>query len=161
MVTQTRQRGFVLAVSLLILVVITLLAVSAINSSTVGLRIVGNMQSRSEAQDAAQLAIENTLNSQACFTAPGTCNPASPIALNGVNYTVQLLNLTCIRTEKDWPATYHPACDSSVLPCIRTYWDIEARARDTNSGAEVTLREGAKIIFSQVTFPDALCPDME
>src|SRR5712691_8061524 len=56
------QRGATLVVALIMLVLLTLFAVSAMNTSMVNLKVVGNMQSRSEALAAAQQAIETVLS---------------------------------------------------------------------------------------------------
>lgn len=51
------QRGFVLVTSLIFLVVITLLAVSAINSSTIQERMASNLREKSRARQAADAAL--------------------------------------------------------------------------------------------------------
>jgi len=56
------QRGSTLFIGLVMLVILTMFAVSSLNSSTINLKVVGNMQSRSEALNAAQEAIETTIS---------------------------------------------------------------------------------------------------
>ena len=53
-----RQSGATLIVALIMLIMMTVLAVSAINLSTINLKIVGNMQSQKAMDAAAQDAIE-------------------------------------------------------------------------------------------------------
>ena len=53
-----RQRGISLVLGLIMLVLLTLLAISAFQASNVNLRIAGNMQVRQETLAAAQTAIE-------------------------------------------------------------------------------------------------------
>jgi len=65
-----RQGGIVLIVSLIMLVALTLLAVSAIRLSTANLRNVANSQARSEAMSSAQRSIDlSTLNRNVPFCA--------------------------------------------------------------------------------------------
>ena len=63
----TNQKGAVLLVALIMLVVFTLLAVSGVNSSTASLRIAGNMQSQTELGAAAQRALEQVLDQASNF----------------------------------------------------------------------------------------------
>src|SRR4026207_348911 len=70
-----RQRGMTLLVAMIILVMITLLAVSAYRVSNTNLRVVGSMQGRQEGISAAQAVIEPGLSS-----APFTRAPAGEAA---------------------------------------------------------------------------------
>ena len=53
-----REKGAVLVISLLMLIVLTLLAVSAINTGTINLRVAGNMQAQTRVELATRQAIE-------------------------------------------------------------------------------------------------------
>ena len=57
-----RQAGASLIVTLVMLVMLTLFVISAMNTSTINLQVVGNMQSRHEALRASNEAIEATLS---------------------------------------------------------------------------------------------------
>ncbi|MGB7754936.1 MAG: PilX N-terminal domain-containing pilus assembly protein [Salinisphaera sp.] len=72
--TTTRQDGFILVTSLIFLVILTLLAVSAINSSTLQERMAANQREKSRALDAADSALRHveTLLASSDFRA---CNP--------------------------------------------------------------------------------------
>ena len=65
-----RQRGAVLLVSLVILMLITLFVVSSANMSNSDLRIVGNFQSKMVLSESAQVAIENVLSNVSNFRRP-------------------------------------------------------------------------------------------
>ena len=71
-----RQRGVTLIITLIMLVVITLFAVSAFNSSNINLKVVGNMQSQSEAMAASQRAIEETVSHTDFYNTPANAIPA-------------------------------------------------------------------------------------
>ena len=68
------QRGISLVVGLIMLLLMTLLAISAFQASNVNLRIAGNMQVRQETLAAAQTATEQVLSS------PAFIDPATPPA---------------------------------------------------------------------------------
>jgi Tfp pilus assembly protein PilX len=71
------QRGATLFVTLIMLVVISLFLVSAMNTATTNLKVVGNMQARTEAISVAQEAIETVLSTPTFITTP-TNAVASP-----------------------------------------------------------------------------------
>ena len=71
-----RQRGATLIVTLIMLVVITLFAVSAFNSSNINMKVVGNMQSQAEAMAASQRAIEETVSHTDFYNTPANAIPA-------------------------------------------------------------------------------------
>ncbi len=78
------QRGISLVVGLIMLVLLTLLAISAFHASNVNLRIAGNMQVRQEILAAAQTATEAVLSTPA-FTDPTTPPAAVTVNLNGAS----------------------------------------------------------------------------
>ncbi len=59
--TGNRQQGAALVVGLVLLVVLTILAVSGVLTSTMELRMVRNTQSQERAFQAAEVAVENAL----------------------------------------------------------------------------------------------------
>src|SRR5438105_15496337 len=65
-----RQGGMTLLVAMIILVMITLLAVSAYKVSNTNLKVVGSMQGRQEGQASAQAVIEQVLSSLQFTRAP-------------------------------------------------------------------------------------------
>ncbi len=78
-----RQGGAALIVGLVLLLVLTILAISGVMTSTLELRMVGNTQLQERAFQAAEVAIEDALaNSPVSTSAPvvqaTTVNPDSP-----------------------------------------------------------------------------------
>ena len=78
----TRQNGFVLVTSLIFLVLITLLAVSAINSSTLQERMASNQREKSRARQAADAALRRgeLLLQDSKFDTPQA--PGTTVAVN-------------------------------------------------------------------------------
>ncbi|HET7401625.1 MAG TPA: PilX N-terminal domain-containing pilus assembly protein [Usitatibacter sp.] len=66
-----RQRGITLVVALILLVMVTLLAISSFRASNTNLKVVSSMQGRNEAVAASQAAIEQVI-SNANFTTDPT-----------------------------------------------------------------------------------------
>lgn len=77
-----QQRGIALVVSLIILVLMTLLAVTSFNMGKNDLNVMGNMQQRDQASDAAVSVLENTISSTTFMNSPtsaiiGNCSGAN------------------------------------------------------------------------------------
>jgi Tfp pilus assembly protein PilX len=68
--TPARQRGMTLLVALIMLVLMTLFAVSNFKMGNSSLQIVGNMQQRAQAASAAQSTIEEVISSTQFTTTP-------------------------------------------------------------------------------------------
>lgn len=145
-----RQRGATLLVSLIMLVVLTLFAVTAINLSNTNLRIVGNMQMQSEATAAAQLAIENVIStSDFIITLP--VPQAVDINNDGTaDYTVTF-------TPAPTCQYYKPVVKTDPVPtkcfgsagstyCYWTTWDISAVVNDPKTGASTTIHQGVQML---------------
>jgi Tfp pilus assembly protein PilX len=65
-----RQQGATLLVTMVMLIMLTLLAISAMNTSTNNLRMVGNMQLRNEAIDVSQRVVEETISTPKFASTP-------------------------------------------------------------------------------------------
>ncbi len=161
-----RQSGAALFVSLVMLVVITLFVVSAINMSTVNLRVTANSQAKQEAVAAAQQAIEQVVSRN--FTA----NPQpATIAVNLHNdqsktdYTVAVAKPACLSAvpitqaelaDRDNSDPDDVACRGSasvqnpgIAPpvdssfCRTQDWDVNATVSDSAfSATSVSVHQG-------------------
>lgn len=161
-----RQQGATLITALVMLVVLTLLVISAIRSSTTNLRIAGNMQIQEEVITAAQQATEVILSSD--FTQGlAASNIAIDINLDGQpDYTATLQAPTC---SGDTPLTNNtpnlpPQCVSSGSAqntgiinvsgppptsnswCDAQQWDLNTNVTDTRTGAGDTIHQGVSTI---------------
>jgi type IV pilus assembly protein PilX len=96
-----RQQGAALVVGLLLLLVLTLLAVSGMNSASLEFIMAGNEQYRSNAFQAAEAGIEQTMSL-------GAFNPGSP---------AQALNGAPTATDA-WAATVTPQLLGVPLPAL-------------------------------------------
>lgn len=146
----SRERGSALLVGLIMLVLLTLIAVSAIESTTSSIQVVGNAQFREEATAAAQQAIENVMSNTNFTTA--TPQPQNIDVNNDgtTDYTVTFTRPSCFKykavdttTETGLPKDCY---GSTGNLCYRTYWDITAVVNDATTGAKVTLHQGVKLL---------------
>ena len=137
-----RQRGASLLLSLVMLVVLTLLVVSAIRMSNTNLKTVSNMQVKNEAIAASQQAIEQVMGSVDNFYTP--IQQTIPVDINGdgvADYTVTTALPECINMV---PVPGYSLDFAESVP-KDTHWDIKATATDTRTGASATLHQGAKV----------------
>jgi Tfp pilus assembly protein PilX len=80
-----RQRGITLVTALIMLVLLTLMAVTAFHIGSSQTTIVSNAQHREEALDAAQQAVDKVLNSANFMSNPSAAIPASNCSGGGTN----------------------------------------------------------------------------
>lgn len=143
-----RQRGSTLLVGLIMMVLLTLVAVSAINSTTAGVQMVGNAQFREEAVAAGQRAIENVISTGSFRTTPP---PPQIIKVNGVaDYTVTFEPPPqCVSFKPVDPtdSATPTECASSIGDiCFWTLWDIRAVVTAADTGASVAIHQGIRTI---------------
>jgi hypothetical protein len=124
------------------LVLVTLFALSSVNSSVVNLKIVGNSQSLKSLESSAIQALEQVIGTVASFQAPA----AQTLTVNG--YAVTVSAPTCLATDL---AEGYSAL-SEVSP-NDTYWEVQASATDPVTGARVAMSQGVKIRLSAGACP--------
>ena len=133
-----RQKGAVLFISLIFLVIMTLYAVSSINMSTVNLKIVGNMQAIKAMDADAQDAIEQTLSEMDHFS----LTPTVPTVTGIYGVAVVVTAPQCIESRV---ATGYSAVAEDIIPEDNT-WELMATASDVGiTGATSTIHQGVEI----------------
>ncbi len=109
--TTRRESGATLLVTLIMLIMLTLFAISAMTTSTSNLQMVGNMQQRAEALEAAQATIELAISSDLFTKNPGNallnpCGVANTTCTDlngdGINDLITTLNPNpqCVQARK-------------------------------------------------------------
>jgi type IV pilus assembly protein PilX len=89
--TASRQRGAALVVGLILLVVLTILAVSGVFTATLELRMARNTQSQERAFQAAEVAVEDALGNPVLSTSAPFTQPAIAVPNGyGDQYAYQL-----------------------------------------------------------------------
>lgn len=147
------QNGAVLITSLLMLVVLTLLAVSSIRSSTVNLLIVDNMQSQMHSEALAQRAIAEVLSDHTAFSAP------APQAFSYAGANVSVSAPECIEATLVEGNTGTMGTGTRLIgeddDTTRenetgkqdTAWEFAATVADAGGGAAATVHQGVQILM--------------
>ncbi|MGH8119929.1 MAG: hypothetical protein ACRESK_04870 [Gammaproteobacteria bacterium] len=130
-----RQNGAALLVAMFMLLMMTMLAISSINLSTVNLKIVGNMQWQKEMDAAAQDAIEQVLSQYSLFTSPAATTVVTAFG------NVQVDQPVCISTNE---APGYTAVITGTIP-NDNIWDVKAAITDSLTGATTTMHQGVSI----------------
>lgn len=153
-----KQRGVVLVVGLVMLLLVTLLVMSAFTLSSGSLDSVSNQQWRSEAAAAGDVALEQVIGS--AFT---SSPQAQVIAVdinqdNTAEYQVAVSKPECERAS----LASATAPSSITLPGIsnstwNTVFGMRATVSDDVTGAAVTIRSGVRVLLSE-SQKNLLCP---
>jgi Tfp pilus assembly protein PilX len=147
---QRRQRGTTLLIALIFLVILTLFAVSGMNTGVINLRTANNAQLIVEAESAAQQRIEAMLNSVTPFVSGvlGTATITYSDAI-GNNYPS---DATCGGSTPCFRVTTQPPICLSIVPAPGysyefaasapkdTVWQVTASAQDGTFGAVAAYR---------------------
>jgi Tfp pilus assembly protein PilX len=176
-----RQKGVSLILSLIFLVLMSLLAISAFNTSSTNLRVAGNMQARQEGAAAAQVAIEQTISSINFTISPdvvATTTVTVDIDGNGnADYQVRLSPAPrCIRVLPIRNGDLDPAADADLTCmasnvaqgagmeseggagsfgnslCSISEWQIRAESTDPRTGQKTAVVQG---VATRMFGPDA------
>lgn len=161
------QRGATLIVALVMLVILTLFALTMIKMSSGNLLVVGNMQVQKETEAAAQQMVERHLDTINAFESAVTlAQPSPPTTACGttsggttVNWTLVGGKYVCQLTNNGYTTkVYLPECTYSepspgyaidevpgYSPPEDTYWDVAAEAQDSLTGAKVEIHQGVRI----------------
>lgn len=166
------QRGITLFVAMIILVMMTLLAVSSFRVSNTNLKVVSTMQGRQEAVASAQAVIEDVISTP-YFSEEPAIVAAVPQTVDINNdgtpdFTVTLAPVpSCLRARATLPAQLDLSnvndrkCLGSARAgagaissfCSDTVWEISANTSDRVTGATTTVRQGVAL---RVAATDAL-----
>lgn len=135
--TPKSQRGIALVVSLLMLTLMTLIVLSAIRTTSVDLKVVGNVQERLRLEASVQVALNRVLSE---------ANAAGFVSGTEKTYTdldpeVTVQSPNCIGTA---PASGYSA-RQNIVPPEDTVWQLIGSALDSLSGADTTMTQGVRI----------------
>jgi len=153
MIMASKQRGSTLLVALIMLVLMTLIAISAMNATTGSVQIVGNAQFREEANAAGQQAIENVISTSTFKT---TAPAAQTVDVNGdgvTDYTVAFtpapscISYTNIEDPEAGTMLFDGRAKCMGNLCYWVVWDVTAVVTDAHgSGATATVHQGVRTI---------------
>jgi hypothetical protein len=168
----SRQRGITLVVSLIMLIVLTLLVVSAVRFGNINLKIAGNAQTEAEASAAVSVALEKTV--ELVVSTPNIANIAAQdnmvVSTGGNTYKVNVSKPICTFSKNvmsdtlDYTKKADQPCfegldEGEVIfdetgkkvpkptACKDQNWDITASLTDNDkaSGAKITMLQGVSV----------------
>ena len=146
-----KQRGAVtIFISMILLLLITALVLTAYTMSTTNFRAVGNVQTRNEAIDAANYVIERRIQTN-FWNLAGPVTSAVDLNLDTIgDYTVTLLKPQCVRVVKAAGA----ASSSVTLPGMssnnywHTFWEFNATSTEAATGTSVNIVQGFRVLLT-------------
>lgn len=153
------QRGATLITALVMLVVLTLLVISAMKSSTTNMRITGNMQVQEEAVSAAQQGVEAVMSND--FTKTPT-NSDVQVTYGGQIYIAHVKKPVCTGSTPLVASTpnlargcyqgdeYTPDATGYSL-CSAQRWTFESHVDDPSTAASATVHQGAAALVTNDT----------
>ena len=164
----SRQRGVALVVALIMLLAVTLIAVSASNLVQSNLKIVQNMESRDMVRAAAHSALEEAISSGRFLTKPDkifdvSCEDGNQKCydVNGDgtrDVIVAVAEPTCVVVQpiknSDLDVFNSAAEASCYMPpavysmCANSVWEFRATAADVVTGASIVVRQGIGVLTS-------------
>lgn len=169
------EQGLTLIMALIMLILLTLLALTSINLGNSNLQIVGNMQQREQAVAAANQVLEETISSTRFFSTPDAAL-ATPcdgpnvrcVDVDGDGNTDVKVTLTpspaCVKAQSikttaldlsnsedagctvGTPQTFGVAgASDGNSECGSTIWDVTAVATDVATQATVKVTQGVAV----------------
>lgn len=141
MTTPRVSKGFALAVALFMLVLLTLIGVTAMKLTATHSRIVGNLQVATEQEMAARAAIETYV----------TDHPALACEVTPISVCIQQRQVcvsVCTKCIGRGVRNPEGGSISGGKPLYDSYWDISATTEPETLGAEVTIHWGLMIPLS-------------
>jgi hypothetical protein len=147
-----KQRGVVtIFVSMILLVLITLLVITAYSLSRTNLQAAGNVQARQEGVAAANMLIERTIDSDLwLIAAPGLLGREVDINNDGnVDFLVDLAEPECVGADPASPESYadsdHAAMGTAAY--WNTIWELDATATEAATGTRVRVVQGVRLLL--------------
>jgi Tfp pilus assembly protein PilV len=128
----SRQRGTTLIIALIMLVLLTMFAVSAISLSTTTSKVVGNLQARKTTDAIAQRVVDQVI-SEGLF-GDKRLVPITP-SWTPAGMTIQVTDRHCKAFTQ---ALLDPQTGSSV-------WEFDVCIRDSFTGAKSYIRQGVSV----------------
>jgi len=162
-VNSQRQRGFTLALGLIMLLITTLIVVTNFNMTQANLNAAGNLQYHNEAIAAATTAIENQINSN--FFINPTASTFDVDINNDLtpDYQVALAAPICVKVQRHEPnCEATGTCTSEEVftgdeTRFTTTWELNATVDDVTTGASINIISGVRVLLTEVEYNSSSC----
>ena len=162
MIRKSAQQGMTLLVVLIMLIVITLFVMSTVKLGSTNAQIVSNMRAQKQVEAEAQQQIEIAVNQFSFFndviTAAGAWTSSSTTSLTAANLwttykptggtAAPAMQANTVTISRPQCLYYQPATGYSALSGVApqdTYWDLQANAADSKTGASAEVHQGIQM----------------
>jgi hypothetical protein len=157
------QRGAVMVVALIMIVIISVVAVSAYMLSTSNLRAVGNVQVRQEAIASANQALEAVVSGPFLTALNTTAGSTVDIDKDGnADYSVSVQIPQCPlrvrRVSLDAPSGFETGENAVSAGTYIVDWELRATVSDPNSGATAVIRHGLRLPMGEADYQMYVVP---
>jgi Tfp pilus assembly protein PilX len=141
-IRMARQRGVILVISLIMLVIMTLFVLASTNLGKTDLKAITKLQNRRAAEAAAQQALARVASNPSNFTAAGAGPTPNPGAIDFNGTGVVVAAPVCLQANRAWGYDLN----NSLAP-QDTVWDVHVSALDRANSSRVTVvvHEGFQI----------------
>ena len=156
------QRGMTLLIAMIMLLVITMFVVSMVRIGNTNSTIVANMRAQKSVDSEAQQQIEIAINQFQFFDdviqASSAWSSSTTTYLSAADLwttykpsgstTAPAMQSTDVKIYRPQCVYYAPASGYSALSGVApqdTYWDIQATATDSKTGASTEIHQGIQI----------------
>ena len=161
-----RQHGATLLVSMIMLLLITMLALTSFRLASGNLKIVGNMQQRNQVLTAAQNAVERVVSNPLFSASPGAALPAlSPDDLPAP--CVATANTTCVDINGDGATDITVRVgrlrpDGSYAPCVQQVKPVATASLDLSRADDASCSVGVGQTFgvAGANSGNSMCTEM-
>lgn len=147
MTSISRQRGTTLLVTLIMLVVLTLFAVTAFNLSSINLKIVGNFQQYKAVESVVQQAIEQLMSTVNIFSAPAAtniCVPSGTLTTGACPSSEHTVVITKPQCNYAAAAKGYTKKVGELAP-EDTNWEVRASYTDPATNASAVIVQGVSV----------------
>lgn len=157
------QRGSVLIVALILLMIISVVVASAYLLSSSDLRSVGNVQFREEAIASANRALEQVVSGSFLTALNTSVNSTVDINKDGVpDYSVTVAIPQCpvrvARVAVDAPSGYETGGGGQSAGTYVVDWDLTATVADATTGASVVIHHGVRLPMGEADYQTYVVP---
>lgn len=144
------EQGSALFITLIMLVMITLFAISMINTNLMTTKSVSAQQSEKNMEKAAEQAIERFISTSANFTpAPTAVTPVTVVTPSPTDTAANTMtvNVSVPRCLGEATSPGFSLCSGFNCPPVpkETVWEISATATDPATGASAHVAQGVKV----------------
>lgn len=160
---QRLQRGAVMIVALIMLMIISVVVVSAYVLSTSDVRSVTNLQFRQEAIASANRSLEQVVSGSFLTALNTTVSSSVDINKDGTpDYSVTIAIPQCplrvARVSQDAPSGYETGSGGTSAGTYIVDWELTATVADVATGASVVIHHGVRLPMQESDYQTYVVP---